>query len=551
MIRFGCPACKRLLEVPDSSANKKVLCSGCRQKLRVPRASRPSAPPTPNKTTLGISLDPQLPTASPVPARLPSATSRSGAKLAQPGLLRGLVRSVLALLFAGGVALTVLAACAVVAVGVWIWFKPADLVPSHAANVASLGDESVPDVDLAHEGAAPVLDSRKAAEEPVPVKPSTEPAPVKKTPEPVKLAKDEPKSSPPTVPVKLSGQQVYDRLLKSTVWVTQGTGWGTGVLVDAEEKLVITNHHVVADRGAPSGPVQNLQVINDRLAANDPVDPISKKRYKSYEFQFDEGAEYQLDMVSMKIDSYLKLVDPVGGVIAEDDDGGGFPNARIRVTAPSDGTYRVLAMSFNDELGEFKLTISRVVPAKGGGQAGRNPKSLITVNFPEFADGKLIVKKEHYVKLIMRDAEKYKVALVATSEAKDLALLKLQRLPEGVLPIPLARESGRPGEMVHSVGNPGSSGALWVYTSGTVRTAPYNKKWQSAGAGLFLNHDAVILETQSPTNPGDSGGPLVNDAAELVAITQGGSRGSNSINLFIDISEVRAFLEKHRPRAKH
>src|SRR5207237_758877 len=114
--------------------------------------------------------------------------------------------------------------------------------------------------------------------------------------------------------------------------------------------------------------------------------------------------------------------------------------------------------------------------------------------------------------------------------------------PDGVEPLPFGKKSSSPGESVHSIGNPGASGALWVYTWGTVRTAPHQKKWRSSGVVGKMNHDAVIIETQNPTNPGDSGGPLLNENGELVAVTQGNSLQANAISLFVDIKEVRSFL---------
>jgi S1-C subfamily serine protease len=85
---------------------------------------------------------------------------------------------------------------------------------------------------------------------------------------------------------------------------------------------------------------------------------------------------------------------------------------------------------------------------------------------------------------------------------------------------------------------------LWVYTSGAARTSPYHKKWETFDALGPMAHDAWIIETQSPTNPGDSGGPLVNEVGELVGVTQGVDLGANSINIFIDVSEVRGFLKE-------
>src|SRR5437879_556889 len=49
-----------------------------------------------------------------------------------------------------------------------------------------------------------------------------------------------------------ASKNVYRQTLKSTAWLVvpyeNGTGWGTGWVVDAKEKLLVTNHHVVEDR---------------------------------------------------------------------------------------------------------------------------------------------------------------------------------------------------------------------------------------------------------------------------------------------------------------
>ena len=226
--------------------------------------------------------------------------------------------------------------------------------------------------------------------------------------------------------------------------------------------------------------------------------------------------------------------------------------ARIeRFRPPSDGKLRIQATTFEGGLGEFTLVISKIDPTKKGQTKGAPKVSpVVDVNFPEFsATGQLIVDKAYYKKANKAAKDKCKAKVIYSNEACDLAILKLNYLPPGVIPLPLAKDRASPGQTVHSIGNPGASGALWVYTSGTVRTAPYKKQWQSQGeGGMRLRHDAEIVETQSPTNPGDSGGPLVNEYGELVAVTQGISLGASSVNLFIDVSEVRKFLKDHNFR---
>ena len=75
---------------------------------------------------------------------------------------------------------------------------------------------------------------------------------------------------------------------------------------------------------------------------------------------------------------------------------------------------------------------------------------------------------------------------------------------------------------MHSIGNPGTSGALWVYTPGKVRQV-YSKKWKAKLDERNIHtFQAKVIETDSPTNPGDSGGPLVNDRANWSASRRAG-----------------------------
>lgn len=164
----------------------------------------------------------------------------------------------------------------------------------------------------------------------------------------------------------------------------------------------------------------------------------------------------------------------------------------------------------------------------------------VVVLFPSYQKGKLVAERDFYLDLLQK--KKGSLGKVVVKDRKhDLALIVLDEVANGALPIRLARESVGPGQRVHSVGNPGGSGALWVYTAGTVRQV-YRKQWKALNGDEVLELDSQVVETQSPTNPGDSGGPLVNDRGELVAVTQGGSSKAQLLSLFIDVSEVKTLL---------
>jgi S1-C subfamily serine protease len=174
---------------------------------------------------------------------------------------------------------------------------------------------------------------------------------------------------------------------------------------------------------------------------------------------------------------------------------------------------------------------------------GENDRVIVL--FAAYRKGsKLITERSHYLDLV-KNGGGIGGRVLHRDLNRDLAIVELETIPHGVAALHLAKESAGPGQRVHSIGNPGSSDALWCYTSGTVRQV-YHKKWRSRDGQRVYSFEAEVVETQSPTNPGDSGGPLLNDAGDMVAITQGTASGAQLISLFIDLSEVKAFLSSKR-----
>jgi S1-C subfamily serine protease len=56
-----------------------------------------------------------------------------------------------------------------------------------------------------------------------------------------------PKPAPLPPAPRLDGDEIYRRLVKSSVLIMNGKGWGSGSLVHAERRLILTNYHVVLD----------------------------------------------------------------------------------------------------------------------------------------------------------------------------------------------------------------------------------------------------------------------------------------------------------------
>jgi tetratricopeptide (TPR) repeat protein len=160
--------------------------------------------------------------------------------------------------------------------------------------------------------------------------------------------------------------------------------------------------------------------------------------------------------------------------------------------------------------------------------------SAVSVLFPLYnAKGKAVSDPRRY------DLKKAIQGKVLDSDPKrDLAVIQVATLPTEASALKLAAESPDPADTLHSVGNPGVSAAMWVYTKGAVRQV-VDRQINYAKIGQLV--DCTIVETTSPINPGDSGGPVVNNAGELVAVNTGAGQG-RLMSFCIDVTVVRGFL---------
>jgi tetratricopeptide (TPR) repeat protein len=167
----------------------------------------------------------------------------------------------------------------------------------------------------------------------------------------------------------------------------------------------------------------------------------------------------------------------------------------------------------------------------------------VDVVFPVYRKGKVIAERSYYtdnLESLRKQGFVVRGQVLEADARLDLALIEVDALPEGVAELKLAAEGPSPGDRVHSVGNPGVSDALWVYTSGTVRQVYRKRLTYPSGQEVEAN----VVETQAPINPGDSGGPVVNDDGELVAVTAAYRMGAQLLSTCIEVGEVRTFVAR-------
>lgn len=161
---------------------------------------------------------------------------------------------------------------------------------------------------------------------------------------------------------------------------------------------------------------------------------------------------------------------------------------------------------------------------------------LATAVFPERdAEGAVIGKADRYL------YSSLKTCAVEICDPKcDLALLRLKESAIKPKAMPLAARSPGPGAALFTIGNDAGAGVLWRYSGGSVRQV-YDDRYRFTSGQEIT---ARVVEMTVPINPGDSGGPIVNRYGELVGINSAIVPEHNQVHKGIDVSEIRAFLQK-------
>lgn len=121
------------------------------------------------------------------------------------------------------------------------------------------------------------------------------------------------------------------------------------------------------------------------------------------------------------------------------------------------------------------------------------------------------------VTVFFTDGTAQEAQVIGTDPDSDLAVVQVDRLPAGVVPLPLGvSETLRVGQQVIAIGNP--FGLQGTMTSGIVSALGRTLASQAASSGGQAFTIPDVIQTDAAINPGNSGGPLLNLSGQVVGV---------------------------------
>ena len=176
-----------------------------------------------------------------------------------------------------------------------------------------------------------------------------------------------------------------------------------------------------------------------------------------------------------------------------------------------------------------------VIPSVGSGSGFvYSSEGYIVTNYH-------VVEAGRDYEVVFSNGERRSADLIGTDVDSDLAVIKVDGLPDGVQPLPLAEaDSLQVGQFVIAIGNPfGEQGSMSLgIVSGLDRSLRSQRQTQ-LGSSYTLPE---VIQTDAPINPGNSGGPLLNLAGEVVGVNSAiaSTTGTNSgVGFSIPVGAVR------------
>jgi S1-C subfamily serine protease len=141
------------------------------------------------------------------------------------------------------------------------------------------------------------------------------------------------------------------------------------------------------------------------------------------------------------------------------------------------------------------------------------------------------------------NAKAYDATVERIDVVADLALIRIKNPPIDLTTVALGDPSSvEVGEEVNAIGHP--HGEFWSYTRGYVSQIRPKYDWNDS----FYDHEADVIQTQTPINPGNSGGPLLDDEGQLIGINSFVDSDAQGLNYAVSVDEVTRVMKMNGDR---
>lgn len=179
------------------------------------------------------------------------------------------------------------------------------------------------------------------------------------------------------------------------------------------------------------------------------------------------------------------------------------------------------------------------VPGTGSGFIWDDDGHIVT-NFH-------VIKSANEAIVRLADGRDYKAALVGSSPAHDISVLKVGIGIQRPTPVPLgASHDLKVGQKVFAIGNP--FGLDWTLTTGIVSALDRSLPSEDG------RHIDNLIQTDAAINPGNSGGPLLDSAGRLIGINTmiySPSGASAGIGFAVPVDTVNRVVPQLISRGKY
>jgi S1-C subfamily serine protease len=157
------------------------------------------------------------------------------------------------------------------------------------------------------------------------------------------------------------------------------------------------------------------------------------------------------------------------------------------------------------------------------------------------------------LEVVFAGGERMQATLVGADADSDLAVIKVDGLPDGIRPLPLAEADGiQVGQFAIAIGNPfGEQGSMSL---GIVSGLGRSLRSQRATTALSTYSLPQVIQTDAPINPGNSGGPLLNLDGEVIGVNAAiaSTTGSNTgVGFSIPVAAVKRIVPDLIEKGEH